>query len=937
MACINSHIGVDAEDPRVSYNRFKDAAGIFTFIIGNFLHAPSTDLSQETVKALSKLMLAQAQESFVERLLSENSSSPMISKLAKGTSNLFKSAGDSLQAVFTDKSWGEKAWHQYCSVKSKYYLSVAHDASARNFENSGKYGEAIAHTQAAISNIQTIYKSSVPSQYVVFFDVVSTLQESLKEKIVKLEKENDLIYHCTVPSVASIADIPAVEAATPTPMNELYKDGQELSKLIGKELFEKVIPLSVHQQTSMYSEEKATFLRAEGEKIEIANEELASALEFLDLPNALRTIRFDGSDILALSKSQGIDAQVNDWAGQINGMAATNTTSLGGLDGMKRNIYESMKNAERLLQDEEKAFENNKSELRHQWTQAPSATMNSGLLADVSRIKHDLSNASLSDDKLKGIIGACESDIQILKMGPNSAQLKALFEDVKTQPVSAGGASLLDLDQNPDSSIDVFLDQVKDMLDSLQKLKEERNASFVEFKDRVHKDDISGILILNSKNPDIQESLFKSELAKFQPYQAQFDDSIQYQQNLLKGLTMTWKKVLEDKSVQSKTRQTEELKVRRSGLVNRFQTAFESWKDSQQGLNKAFEFYEKLLAFTKSTLSNAEDFCTNRREEANRLRSSLSTSSTQNSQEMLRDQLSRLSVSSNPSSSGVSGYSAASASGYAPVTASSHASYQPAATSPHAYQPVAPSPQAYQQPAAPSPQAYQQPSTSSPQAYRAPSVSSPPAVSQPTSSGWGDLSFLDKPAAPPKPSAPAPAATAPVTTQPQYSSYSNYSQPQQPPTSQQPSQPSQSPQQTQYSYPPAQSQPHHPYNYQAPAQASYPSYQSQPSQPSYSTQPSQPSYSTQPYPSQSPAQPVYQGYQSQYVQQPQYGGYQQPSQQPPQQPSYPSYTTPSPGASYGYGTPAPQKDYSRMPPPPPPPGSQAPPQPPHGQGYYRQY
>lgn len=903
LACINSQIGAEADDLKVAYNRFKDAAGIFSFIISNFLHAPSTDLSQETVKALSKLMLAQAQESFVERLITEGSSSAMIPKLAKGTSNLFKGAAESLQAVFTEKGWGEKSWHQYCSVKAKYYQSVAHDQSAKNLENSGKYGNAIAHLQVAIANLSDIYKSSIPTTYVTFYDVVSTLDENMKERISTLEKENDLIYHSIVPSLASVADIPAMEAATPTPMNELYKDGQELSKLLGKELFEKVIPLSVHQQTSLYSEEKASMLRAEGEKIEIANEELSSALEFLDLPAALRAVKADEGDILSITKSQGIDPQVNDWAGQIAAESQTNgkKSSFSNLDNIKRTIYENMKKAEGLLRDEEKAYENAKAELRQALSQAPSATMNSGLLADVSRIKHDLSNASTSDDLLKNIIGACEADIQILKMGPNNPQLKKLFDDIDSQPISAGGVSLLDLDQSSNTYVDSLIDEVEDLLRNLNQLKDERNAGFVEFKERVHKDDISGILILNNKNPDIQESLFKSELGKFQPFQLQFEDSIQYQRNLLKELTMTWKKVLEDKTVRGKKAQKDELKNRRAALVARFQKAFDSWRDSQEGLNRAFDFYEKLLAFTNSTLSNSEDFVTNRREEAASLRASAGASLSQSNQELLRDQLSRLSVSSqSPRGS----YSAQNDRGFTPSAPSIPAT------------PVTPG------------------------------TSAPSAI--PASSGWGDLSVFENkpPAPPPKPAAPV-ATQAP--SQPQYASYSGFAQPQEHPTTQP---------QLQYSYPsvpPAQAQqPQQPAygNYAPPATQSYTSpppvnYQTpnsygQPQQPAFNA----PAYN-QPPPQQSysrpPAQPSYPSYGSyqaspvQQSQQPQYGSYQTPPPPPPQQHQQQQYhgynaqpQPPAPGP-YNYGAPA-QKDYSRMPPPPPPGGTQ-----PQGQGYYRQY
>jgi hypothetical protein len=917
LACVNSHIGAETDDLKLAFNRFKDAAGIFTFIVSNFLHAPSTDLSQDTVKALCKLMVAQAQESFVERLLTENSSSSMVPKLAKAASNLYKAAAESLQSVHTDKGWGEKYWHQYCSVKSKYYLSVAHDQDSKSLENNGKYGEAIAHLKIAISNIQEIYKSSVPPQYSTFYDVIITLQDAMKERIVSLEKENDLIYHCTVPSAASIAAITAVEAATPTPMSDLYKDSQELSKLIGKELFEKVIPLSVHQQTSLYSEEKATLLRAEGEKIEIANEELASALEFLDLPNALRSLKSDASDILTLKKSQGIDSQVNDWADQVSAVGNKSKFTFEGLDAIKRTIYDDMKTAERLLQEEEKNYESAKTEFKQSWTQASSTTMNSGLFSDISRIKHDLSNATTSDERLKNILKGTENDIQILKLGPNNPKLRALFDSIQATPSQAeNGSSLLDLDQaQDDGTIDALLEQTQHYLDSLQVIRNERDARFVEFKDKVHKDDISGILVLNNKNPDIQETLFKSELAKFQPFQSEFDDSIKRQKILLKELTVTWKKVLENKSVRNQNLQKEELETRRKALINKFLNAYTSWTDAEKGLQKAHEFYQKLLTFTKSTLSNAQDFVSNRGEEALKLRNIMSASSNQNSQDILRDQLSRLSVTSSqspqPLQSSYANRGSVSSTGY-------ESEYSPAA-----------------------------------------SLTSPvPQARDPSTSSWNENSYFDRSHAPP----PASAKPATPTYPPRAPSYGDYSSRSVHPqySSPPPSQPQYSSFPTQPSYQQSTSQPSYgaPYyghqysqtSYQqpAPVQSSYqPPASSQSSnqpltQSSYQQVSTQTSYQQNP-----PTQLAHSSYQSQpsygnYQAQPQYPqSYQQQPPPPqiqyntppqlPQTQTYESYNSPQhPGSQYGYsGAPA-QKDYSKMPPPPPPPGQSQ-----SGQGYYR--
>lgn len=51
---------------KTAYHSFQASAGMFTYINENFLHAPSTDLSRDTVQTLISIMLAQGQEVFLE-------------------------------------------------------------------------------------------------------------------------------------------------------------------------------------------------------------------------------------------------------------------------------------------------------------------------------------------------------------------------------------------------------------------------------------------------------------------------------------------------------------------------------------------------------------------------------------------------------------------------------------------------------------------------------------------------------------------------------------------------------------------------------------------------------------------------------------------------------------------------------------------------------
>jgi programmed cell death 6-interacting protein len=74
---------------------------MFTYINENFLHAPSQDLGRETVKCLINIMLAQAQEVFLEKQL--------LAKLASQAAFLYTQAVEGAQENVTNAVF-EKVW-----------------------------------------------------------------------------------------------------------------------------------------------------------------------------------------------------------------------------------------------------------------------------------------------------------------------------------------------------------------------------------------------------------------------------------------------------------------------------------------------------------------------------------------------------------------------------------------------------------------------------------------------------------------------------------------------------------------------------------------------------------------------------------------------------------------------------------------------------------
>lgn len=102
---------------KIAYHSFQASAGMFTYINENFLHAPSTDLSRDTVKTLIAIMLAQGQEVFLEKQITDDKKVGLLAKLASQAGYLYAQAAEGVQENVT-KAVFEKVWLLVTQVRA---------------------------------------------------------------------------------------------------------------------------------------------------------------------------------------------------------------------------------------------------------------------------------------------------------------------------------------------------------------------------------------------------------------------------------------------------------------------------------------------------------------------------------------------------------------------------------------------------------------------------------------------------------------------------------------------------------------------------------------------------------------------------------------------------------------------------------------------------
>jgi hypothetical protein len=306
----------DPEGLKRAYSNTRAAAGMLTYINDNFLHAPSTDLSREVVHFCIGIMTAQSTEVFTEKLVDEKKSPALIARSANSGAAAYAATVEEMKE-FQGKGVFDRNWLYVLQIKAKLFASVAQYYRALADGTSGKHGHSLVRLRVADAAAQDALRQSggfaysfvaaatpsLPSDAATSLSEITKAHAAIvKEAKDQATKDNDLIYHDVLPTEAALPAIEKLPSAQPITIQELYQS-PDVSKLIGPDIFVKLVPLAVHESASVYSEEKAKLVRAEVERTESAEVEVRSALEHLGLPAVLGLWRslvdddVDGADV----------------------------------------------------------------------------------------------------------------------------------------------------------------------------------------------------------------------------------------------------------------------------------------------------------------------------------------------------------------------------------------------------------------------------------------------------------------------------------------------------------------------------------------------------------------------------------------------------------------------------------------------------------------
>lgn len=341
------------------------------------------------------------------------------------------------------------------------------------------------------------FPTSVPSSSNLGSETSALLQDlakrqytAVQEKLREASKDNDFVYHQTVPAEVALPAISKLPAAKPIPVSELYA-GQDMSRITGPDLFGKIVPLAVTESASLYDEEKAKLVRAETEKVDTANGEMAASLDYLRLPGALQVLKggFD-HDVLP-------DQDFRQWCVDVADHESP-AFIFDFLRTEKASIVSILDRTTKQLDMEEGVCEKMRSKYEGEWSQQPSARLTATLRGDIRNYRDALEEALRSDNQLAVKLRQNEAEFDEMRRAAEEGEVDRLFQQAvalarkrdsnaaSPAPADEEEPNLLDADFGEGGpSVMDQINHVEEILKKLNLVKRERNQVLKDLKEKV--------------------------------------------------------------------------------------------------------------------------------------------------------------------------------------------------------------------------------------------------------------------------------------------------------------------------------------------------------------------------------------------------------------------------------------------------------------------
>ncbi|XP_063780652.1 tyrosine-protein phosphatase non-receptor type 23 [Pseudophryne corroboree] len=533
---------VSEEGMKISCTHFQCAAGAFSYLREHFAHSYSVDMSHQILNLNINLMLGQAQECLLEKSMLDNRKSFLVARISAQVVDYYKEACRALENSETASLLGkiQKDWKKLVQMKIYYFAAIAHLHMGKQAEEQQKYGEQVAYLQSALDKLNEAVKQS-KGQPSTVQDALRFTMDVIGGKFNSSKKDNDFIYHESVPALDTLQAVKGAPLVKALPVNPTDP------AVTGPDIFSKLVPMAAHEASSLYSEEKAKLLRDIMSKIEAKNEILDQFTDSLQLdPDTV-----DNLDIYTrippalMEKCAALSVRPDTVKSLVQSMQV--------LSGVYTDVEASLKDIKFLLDEDEKQEEKLQDEVGKQANAPPSPS-----IAEVSKewtkYMEVHEKASFTNTELHKAMNQHIGNLRLLT-GPLDQLQQALPAPNLTED---------------DTSV---LQNLKRILNKVQEMREQRLSLEQQLRDTIQKDDITTSLVTTDRSE--MKKLFAEQLKKYEQLKVYIDQNLSAQENILKALT--------------------EANVKYAPIRKILTESEQKWNHTVQTLISSFEAYEDLM------------------------------------------------------------------------------------------------------------------------------------------------------------------------------------------------------------------------------------------------------------------------------------------------------------------------------------------------------
>lgn len=565
---------------------------------------PPEDMDLMTLECLEYLMLAQAQECFWLKAVTDNLKDATIAKLAAKVSDLYLEASDYGMRSQTISS----EWIHHMSAKHHHFAAAAQYRAASDCLEKRKYGEEVARLQDSLICVNEALKETRYVSKIVATDL-NTLKAKVQDDLRRAEKDNDTIYLLPVPHKSELRPLDRasmVAARTPMEVSDPISALGE-NKELGRPLFSRLVPYSVHVAASVYVSKRDLAVRAMVDELEYMTTRIHEVVKSLNLPGSLQ----------ALEKPLGIPPSLASHAEDIrqqSGLERLRNT-MDDIAKLRNNDRHAFQEGVNFLNSE--AAEDDQARKRYgtdRWNRLDSQVAGQKLSAQIGEIDGYLRKAEESD---KSVEDKYKEHTSIFRL------LSGTDEDLEEYIPNSRRPSL-----SPKMEREV--EKLRSGLNNLHKMEGRRKRMIESLRIKGQADDVNTDLLREAGRLERELPMQKLEATQFEVF---FDERLKKydtDRDAVKAAQEEQDEMLsklkENNTSFVAARRGDSSTKAREQALQKLENGYFAYKEIIQNLEVGRKFYNDLGGVVNKFRDDCRNFAFQRRGEAAQLEADITTS-----------------------------------------------------------------------------------------------------------------------------------------------------------------------------------------------------------------------------------------------------------------------------------------------------------------------